>query len=342
MNEQWQHFLRQRQASIDELGRVEFLRHPEADETALCALPDLGLIELRGRDIMTFLQGQSTCDMSKIEASRSGIGAFCNPQGRVITTFRVLRINDAYGLLMAGELVPQVVQRLSRYVLRSDVKLADVSGEWCVLGMIGEGTKSLQISLPTEVNGVTAADGVWVIKIGSLEPRYLVLCEPARAIALWSAGVDEGWCESGSSLWEARDIDDGYARLSAATSEQFVAQMINLDCIGAISFNKGCYTGQEIIARTHYLGKLKRRMYRVECHGREAPRPGSAIYPAGAAEGEQSTGMIVNAVASGEQRYRCLAVLQMEAAESMPLSLHSGCGPTVKILDLPYTFGRAG
>ena len=303
----------------------------------------LGVLFVSGRDSATFLQGQTTCDISILTEQRSSLGALCNAKGRVITSFTILKTSESgYLLLLPAELLEPVRQRLQRYVLRSDVRLENVSDQWCVVGLSGQQLTPLlaeqEIELSDAIQSV-ARQADWIsIRVQSADERFLVLASTARAVTLWEQLADEKhFSEHDSGLWMCHEIADGIPVITEATSEVFVPQMINLDRLGGISFEKGCYTGQEVVARMHYLGKLKRRMCLGTGTSGQTPTPGDPVYDTKAAD-EQRVGTIVMAARCAPDQYQFLAVLQTASAESGGLRIDSPDGKPITLRPLPYRF----
>jgi tRNA-modifying protein YgfZ len=339
MNQAWHQYLANRKASSDKGDTSVFA--DERTRSVIYDITHLGLLFVSGRDSETFLQGQATCDVSILTEHRSSLGALCNPKGRVITTFTILKTSGSgYLLLLPAELLEPVRQRLQRYVLRSDVRLEDVSDQWCVVGLSGQQPAPLpaeqEIELCDAIQSV-ARQADWItIRMRSADERFLVLASTARAVTLWEQMADEKqFSEHDSGLWMCHDIADGIPVIAQATSEAFVPQMINLDLLDGISFDKGCYTGQEVVARMHYLGKLKRRMYLGSGTSGQTPNPGDPVFDAKAAD-EQRVGTIVMAACCAADQYHFLAVLQTASAESGDLRIDSPDGEPMTLRPLPY------
>jgi folate-binding protein YgfZ len=238
-------------------------------------LHSLGVLRVRGADVVSFLQGQLSSDVTRLAADRSLLAGYHNPQGRVIALLRLLQLApDDLLAILPRELIAVVVQRLGKFILRAKVKLADDSAAWTVTGLIrcapppgaaasapashaaAGGASSFTDGLPAPVNGVTRIDASLALRVAEEPARWLLvspLAQPPPVSGCSPAGVE---------VWQRLAIAAGEPQVYAATSEAFVAQMLNLDALGAIAFDKGCYTGQEIIARAHYRGKVKRRLQR--------------------------------------------------------------------------------
>ena len=228
----------------------------------------LGVLRVKGADSIPFLQGQLSNDVRLVGSDRAVLAGYHNPQGRAIALLRLLQVaGDDLLAILPRELVVPVAQRLGKFILRSKVKLADESGQWSLSGLIEQGHRDE--ALPDTVNGVTRRDGALAVRLAGQPARWL-LVTPA------SGPLDSPDPEAveRAALWERLAIAAGEPEVYAATSEAFVAQMLNLDALGAIAFDKGCYTGQEIIARAHYRGRVKRRMQRFLTEERAQLAPG--------------------------------------------------------------------
>jgi folate-binding protein YgfZ len=286
----------------------------------LVQLPDFALLRFSGNDACDFLHGQLTCDVRALPAGRSSYGGYCSPKGRLLASFLLVNEGDAYAMILPATLAEAVRKRLVMYVLRSKVIVNAVPG--ILLGAHGADLAAallpLNLAAPAAPHEVTLATAGRAIRLPG--NRVLVIADPVPA-----AATDDG-------SWQRLDIAAGIPFILPATQEQFVPQMVNLDLIGALSYSKGCYPGQEIVARTHYLGRLKQRMYRVTAQA--ALAPGDKLYCDEL--GEQSAGMIVNAVAAGGVAHEALAVLQTANAGTAIYHAGSPQGPALALESLPY------
>jgi folate-binding protein YgfZ len=217
----------------------------------LSSSPDgLGVLAFRGADAARFLQGQLSADVEKLEPGASTLAGLHNPQGRVIALLALLRTNPEEVLaVLPRELVAAVEQKLRKYILRSKVRIEDPSNTLRVLGC---------------ANGPAPNEGISQLRWGD---RRLLLAPTDFPIDAGQSRAD----------WERLDIAEGLPQVYTATSEAFVAQMLNLDLLGAIAFDKGCYTGQEVIARAHYRGRVKRRLQRWFAAEGAAPVAGATV-----------------------------------------------------------------
>ena len=313
---------------------------PDTSSSWLCPLPETGLLAINGKDAPSFLQGQTTCDMLGLAPGRTTLGSICNPKGRVVALFRAFKWEDVFYLLLPAELIAAVQKRLRMYVLRADVKLEDVSSEWAVFGVGGAGLDSalrpLGIPVAAHPNDIVCQTDCCSIRIPAAgADRVLLVARNEKAEAL-RAELQDGThlTRTEPSRWRLADIQAGIPCVGLAISEEFVPQMLNLDLLGGISFSKGCYTGQEIVARTHYLGNLKRRMFRLQSASDIEPEAGEPIYTSDPEA--QSVGMVVASAPAAEGSHQMLAVLNMAHAQRSDLRLHRSSDSRLSLLILPY------
>jgi hypothetical protein len=313
-------------------------------ENGYLSLRDTGILSLSGQDAAKLLQGQATCDILGLPPGQTTLGAFCTPKGRALAVFRVLRLEDRIFLLLPLELLEAVRKRLQMYVLRADVKIEDVSAQWAVFGLFGEQAAGVlqTLGLPplghdneAEGQGGLLAS-VYVIRVPDHDsPRLLVLVDADKAEGIGRFMEGRAIAKWDVSRWRLEDIRAGLPTLAAGTVEEFVPQMLNLDVLGGISFNKGCYTGQEIVARTHYLGQLKRRMYRLIGSNGTAPEAGEAVFAEG--EGEQNAGTVVASAIAPEGGFELLAVLNTGLAADARRVFKTAGSDKLVLAALPYS-----
>lgn len=288
-------------------------------------LDDLGALRVGGADAVRFLQGQLSNDLGRVSAERSALAGLHNPQGRAIALLRIVQLgsNDFLALL-PRELTATVAARLSKYVLRAKVKVSDESQSWRITGLIACG---LTTAIPSsEASAARAAypgaiaeqrrlGGTVVVCVGEQPERWLLIAPAASAdasdpIAAHSvAGIPHS-VPASRDVWRQLDIIAGLPQIYAATSEEFVAQMLNLDVVGAIAFDKGCYTGQEVIARAHYRGRVKRRLQRFRSRSPLDLKPGDS-----GELGDGRTFKVVEAVRLEDGRCEFLAVAPLPTVD---------------------------
>ncbi len=332
MSSQWRQFLAARSATATPAGASTF-------DCALFDLSHLGLIRVHGGDAVTFLQGQLTNDIRELSETHTQLSGHCSPKGRLLAIFRVMRVGDDILLQLPRELLPRILDRLRLFVLRSNVSLSDASEDRVRIGLAGESAPELLtrrgLRVPRRENGLVTTDEVNVVHLPGPTPRFELIGGFEAISVLWEALAEKA--EPGTpDAWALHDIRAGIPAVYEATIDAFVPQMANLQLIDGVSFTKGCYTGQEIVARMQYLGKLKRRMYIAEVDADEPPAPGDQIHSA-ASTSEQTSGRVVDARATGDGHYELLAVVEIDAAEAGDACLDEG-GPPLRFRPPPYGF----
>ncbi|MGY4815683.1 CAF17-like 4Fe-4S cluster assembly/insertion protein YgfZ [Pseudomonas chlororaphis subsp. piscium] len=306
-----------------------------ADSAFFCSLSHEGVLAVRGPDASKFLQGQLTCNLNYLSDSQSSLGARCTQKGRMQSSFRILLEGDGCLLAMATELLEPQLADLKKYAVFSKAKLSDESALWARFGLGNAEAvlAGLGLQLPPEDGAVARNDGLIAIRVSAERAELWAPADQAGALReKLSAQLPEG----DLNQWLLGQIRAGIGQVMPATRELFIPQMLNLQAIGGVSFKKGCYTGQEIVARMQYLGKLKRRLYRLALNVEELPEPGTPLF---SPTHGSSIGEVVIA-ARAEQNIELLAVLQAEAAEDGNLHLGALEGPGLQLLDLPYQLDR--
>jgi folate-binding protein YgfZ len=265
----------------------------------------LAVIEVSGADSAKFLQGQLTCNVNDLSDSQASIAAFCTAKGRVISSLIIIKTANGFCLLLPASLLDKVLKKLQMYVLRSAVKLVDQRQQWAVYGLQTQASAN-----PEEpVFSVNQADFI-TIKLPSVLSRYLMI-RPIQS----PSSVNQ---VSNDDAWRYQDIVDGLPWFEFEQSEQYTPQMLNIDQLGGISFTKGCYTGQEIVARTHYLGKAKRSLFAGQSNQLLAlPCEGFVVLDS---QTQQTVGHVLTAQHYLQQTY-LLIVLQVADVDSPSLVL---------------------
>lgn len=281
-----------------------------------CDLSHYGLIRLQGPDAVQFMQGQFTNDARQVSAGRSQLSALCSPKGRVLASFRIFRHGEAFYLRLPDTRSAEIARRLNLYVLRAAVSIHIASDDLARFGVAGAGCvellSPLVAAIPEQANDAIEAGGVSVVRTPGEVPRFEIYGKTEKLSALWRAL--ETAQPVGADAWSLLDIEAGIPEVFTETSDTFVPQMINLDTLHGVSFTKGCYTGQEVVARTQYLGRLKRRMYRASMDSSEVLAAGTPIY-CSEAPGDEPCGIVVIASPAPQGGCKLLAVLRIESAE---------------------------
>lgn len=336
MNTDWQQFLQSQGATLDDQGHAVFEQAPLLPDCALCDLSDQGLIRISGTDAQTFLQGQFTNDVKKVSAGLSQLSSYCSPKGRMMAMFRLFQRGDELFLLLPRERLPAILKRLSMFVMRSQVTLSDASDELCVAGIAGTCCTTALAQAPTANDQSVTLDGLTIIRVAGDRERFLVIAEPGALQTWWQQATTQATPAS-TDCWPLLDIRAGMPSVWEATTEAFVPQMANLQLVDGVSFTKGCYTGQEVVARMQYLGTLKRRMYRAKVASEQRPARGTELFSASSASG-QGAGKVVDARPSPDGGYEVLVVCQIASMEANDLQLGDASGPLLTALPLPYAF----
>ncbi|HEY8038028.1 MAG TPA: folate-binding protein [Methylobacter sp.] len=314
MNSNWKNFLLSENAIFENDTDIVFPSPEHEDSQRIYPVAHLGVLTIAGKDAAKFLQGQITCNINDITDIKSSLGAMCNPKGRAITTFLLIKNADAFLMILPKELLVSVKKRLQMYVLRSDVILTDSSNELCLIGLSDSVAQSDELSEPLFKTN-RQQENIVV----NFQNRSLIIAEADNAQKFWTEQVNQGFQPEDSAQWRYLDIISGIPWVSAETSEEFIPQMLNLDKLGGISFNKGCYTGQEIVARTHYLGKAKREMFLAEGADIMPPEPNSSVIDDSTGI-EQSIGKVLCAQ-NRKKSCKMLIVLQLSDTNAYSLRL---------------------
>ena len=341
MTSAWQDFLLEHGASIEaaavsSFGDAAAELRAARDGGIVAPLTHLGLIACSGADAQAFLHGQFSNDVKQLTPEHSEYTAYCSAKGRMLANFLIWQEDRAYCLELARSLLPAVQKRLAMFVLRAKVKLVDASESRLILGLAGSAAvgalRELFPALPREAHQIVhdPANGTLIALSGA---RFQLVAELESAKRLWQR-LAKALTPVGSACWQWLEIRNGIPLITPATQEQFVPQMANMELIGAVNFQKGCYPGQEIVARTQYLGQLKRRMVLAHLAGDVLPQPGDELYSS-ALDG-QASGMVVNAQAAPDGGYDLLAVIQTASITEATLRFKSADGPALSIQPLPY------
>jgi tRNA-modifying protein YgfZ len=340
MNPNWQEVIEKNGGKVTAEGLAVFgAAEPELElariGTVAIPLTDRGLIRASGEEAGLFLQNLLTNDSKSQRFEQAQYNALCTAKGRMLASFLQWRHGQDYLLQLSGDIHAAILKKLGMYVLRSKLTLADASGDFALIGISGPDARNAVSGLgadPEPLMGVAPFANGLVIRLET--QRYEVAIPIEAAEAVWSSLKDSAQ-PVGSHVWRWLDIRAGVPRISARTQEEFVPQMANFELIGGVCFKKGCYPGQEIVARTQYLGKLKRRMYLAHSPEPVAPEVGAHLY--GPETAEQSCGMVIDVTGAPGGGYDLLAVIQMSSAEHGEVRLDSLAGPILEFKPLPYT-----
>ncbi len=345
MLQQWKQLLDNAGANFANNKLVSF-GSPDSERKILpqddivCDLSHVGIIRVEGADAADFLQNQLTNDINLVTESQAQLSAWCNHKGRTIVTFLVHKQHDdSYCLTLSADLMEFVLKRLQMYVMRSAVQLEVVTESMVHFGFSGSQilhhwNDHCDTALPEQDYGVVVSGSLSIIKVPGIEPRYEVMGQFDDASRLWENLAGRATLVSGE-IWNYLNIASGVAVVEEASREAWIPQMLNFQIIGGVSFSKGCFPGQEVVARLKYLGKTKRRIFRLEFATDVVPDIGDSV----AAEGENTeAGKVVNVALNPEGKVEVLAVLKIAMVENeKQLFLGDEDGVPAKVLELPYS-----
>jgi len=298
---------------------------------------ELGIVHCHGADAEKFLQGQFSNDLTPLPSPGGQWSSYSTAKGRMIANFYLLRDSEGFWLLLSRDLTEVVVQRLRKFRLMAKVEIEDATATHTLLGLWGTGAARVLSErsggeAPEKPHAVHLHGQARIVRLPWPEPSFLILA-PQDASASWREQLQaQGATLVTGADWVLGSIRAGIAFINGATTEKVIPQELNLEVLGGISFTKGCYPGQEIVARSHYLGRLKNQCYRLRA--RSPLAPGREIYSA--AMGEQSIGLVIQAAATGDGCFEALAVVRAEDAEHSRLGLEPQGENPLEKLDLPY------
>ena len=344
MNTDWQSFLEQQGATLDgnrvmDFGDSNKERQATTTGHVIADLSHYGLISAEGEEARDFLQNQFSNDMRLVSDSESQISAYCSPKGRMMAAFRIFQRGETFYLRLPRAILESTLKRLRMFILRSKVTLEDASDKLVSIGFAGPEAQQrlgeILEKVPGTPNALIENNGLMVIRLPDPLPRFEIHGEPDPVIGLWRRLARQA-TPVGADSWSWLDIQAGIPEVLPETVEAFVPQMVNLGALDGISYKKGCYPGQEVVARMHYLGKLKRRMYRAHVTTDTVPSPGDNLYSP--AETDQSVGKIVEAQPNPKGGIDLLAVIQIATADAGDVRLTAAeDAARLEFQDLPYT-----
>ncbi len=346
MNNEWENFLLSNKATLESNTVKNFGLSIDEEQAAysdliLADLSHYSLLEASGDDVVEFLQGQLTNDIKLVTENIGQLSAYCNPKGRILANFRIFKRDDDYYMRLRSDITEATLKRLRMFIMRSKVELIDKSDELCRMGIAGaNATKhlsSLFNKLPENADESSTENDITIIMLPGTLPQYEAHGPFEKIKNLWEKLKSDA-SMIGENSWNILTIRAAIPEIVSETVEAFVPQMVNLQAINSLSFTKGCYPGQEVVARMHYLGKLKRRLFIGTVKGDTLPISGQSIMTGN--ENEEKAGQIVTASWSKDKNIEILAVLQIEKAEKEALHIESDTGSTIELLDLPYSLEK--
>ena len=353
----WINFLEQqgaRFATPPSLAIEVFADGPNADAPPftnfMAPLTEYGLIAATGADAASFLHNQLTNDVEKLDAAQARLAGYCTPKGRLMATFLVWKSGESILLQLPSALLPALQKRLSMFILRAKAKLNDASTQQVQIGLAGPAAVTILQQwfndMPAKPYAVVHAAAGTLMRLADTASiddaraagvaRYLWITDEGSAQAAWPQ-LRAVLQPAGADAWYLSDIRAGVPVITGPTQEQFVPQMINFEAVGGVNFQKGCYPGQEIVARSQYLGKLKRRMMPATVASATVAA-GSEVFSS--ADPTQACGMVVNAAPNAPGSSACLVEIKLAALDAS-VHLDTIDGPMLTFHALPYALSDA-
>ena len=310
----------------------------DLSSAVLTPLDQLTCYEICGKDAQKFLQGQLTNDVSEISPTRGQLSSYCTPKGRMLAIFYVCQFQDKFLILIRTDIAESVINRLKMFVLRAKVEINERPVAWIPFGLTGTPIEpilgELNLTAPDNDYEVVYSKNSLCMKVPGVIPRYLLIGDDAFINRVNNLDTSNVIIYT-HSFWQWLDIMSGIPSVSEATQESFVPQMANMELINGVSFSKGCYPGQEIVARLHYLGNASRRMFRIEAPTDQEINPGDDIYQS-ESDSNQAIGSVVSAIKENAEKFAGLAILRIEAAQQNKILVGSPTGIPATIMPLPY------
>lgn len=345
MNSEWRTYLTAVGGIADDVG-VQHFGDPTAELAAAekdnvrVDLSHLTLLRARGADAVAFLQGQFSNDVRLLTSGHGQLSSYCTPKGRMLAILHLMRDGEDILIQLPASLAVTVLPRLKMFILRSKVTLEEV-GDKVAIGLSGPLATELVSAhfgaAPTASHDCIQRDDWVVMALPGIHPRYQVVATPSVLRDLWQK-LEPKTRAGGYPVWRWLDIEAGVPSVWPSTSETFVPQTTNLELLGGVNFKKGCYPGQEIVARMQYLGKLKQRMVHGHVNGDRAPQAGDPVYTP--AYGDQPAGAVVDALPSPRGGFDLLVVAPIENVtnSNKDARLYAPGGTALALSPPPYPF----
>lgn len=326
-----------------EIADVSTINVQALHEGYICQLQDQSLLQANGDDAASFLHKQLSNDVEHLSDEQSRYAAYCTPKGRMLASLLYWKTESNIMLQCASSLQPALQKRLQMFVMRSQVKLEDVTEQYALFGLSGKQAEIFLLThfshLPAAINDKVSSIAGSIIRIHDAfeMPRYQWIIANQDAVKI-AAQLPAQLLKTNASLWRLGNIYAGLPQVTEQTKEKFVPQMINFELIGGVNFKKGCYPGQEIVARSQYLGKLKRRMAiaTVKLEASETVDVATEVFSDN--DPSQPCGMIVSAERCSGVEMACLVEIKLADQEQTKVHLRTNDGPILNFLPLPYAY----
>jgi len=350
LDPQWLDFLTEQKVQFDATGQIQTFGQPEIERflikngPVLTSLTHQGLIKVSGTDAVSFLQGQLTTDVNKVTENHAQLSAYCDPKGQVLAIFLVFKYQENLYLSFNYSLKEAIFKRLSMFVMRSDVQLSDVSNQLIHIGFAGDfADLDIQRRLNTKIKDEyetaliqeKGMENVCAVKVPGPHHKYALFGPTEEMKKIWAC-LKSNAEVTNSYDWNLLNIAAGLPDITEQTSAQFLAQFLNLDKLNAIDFKKGCFPGQEMIARIHYRGKVTKRMFRIRTEALLALKPGKILFLIDH-EDKKHKLTVITANPNIFEGTLCLAVGTLKSLESIEGDLFTESGDLAFIEPLPYS-----
>lgn len=300
----------------------------------ICPTEHLGLIYVEGEDALSFLQNQLSNDIAKIDEDTCQLNSYSSHKGRMYSIFYVIKYDDGYLMIVPKSQINFLLQRLQMFVIMAKVRLSDITNKWAKMGYQSAAIAANELN---EAAQVKLSNGTLFIRLNPHNPnRVLVLSAFSSAQALWNF-YKNNLTICSTNAWQLAEINEGIPSLSPETSEAFVLQMTNLQLLNGVSFKKGCFPGQEIVARTKYLGKTKRRMYLASIKSNVQPLAIEELCDL-TSDSADGSGKVVASAKADENHFNFLFVANIKKAEAHSLKLVRQENIKLIIKNLPYSY----
>lgn len=302
-------------------------------------LTDVGLIAISGEDGASFLHTQLTNDVENLSESDVRLAGYCTPRGRLLATMLMWKSDDVIWLQLPRELLPAIQKRLEMFRMRAKAPINNMSDQYAALGVaLPPDSNSLSHwfeTLPDAPYEKVESQAGTLLRLPDVQgsARFQLVVPVAQAQDIWPV-LTADTPAVGAQFWQLSEVRSGIPQVTLSTQEKFVPQMINYEAVGGVNFKKGCFPGQEIVARSQYLGKLKRRMQYAQV---AAPSVLAGMEVFSSADPDQPCGMVVNAAPHPDgQHAECLVEIKMASLDEGSVHLGSASGPQLQFLPLPY------
>jgi len=303
---------------------IEPMNIPPDSNSGFSRLSHLGVIRVEGDDAAKFIHGQVTQDFSLLGPDEARLCALCSPKGRMLASFIGFKNSPSDVLLICSQdLLSAMVKRLSMFVMRAKAKVSDASESFSLYGVLGSPATGSDTAMP------------WALEKTGDSTRIALYPSDGQPRQLWVLAADAPAPQGpvlSPALWAWSEVRSGVATVTAPVSEAFVPQMLNYESVGGVSFKKGCYPGQEVVARSQFRGTLKRRAFIAHCA--LAVQAGDEVFAM--ADPSQPVGMVVQAAAAPGGGLDAIVSLQLSAAADGGLHARNPDGPVFELLPLPY------